>query len=415
MFELRGKHTTAKVYADEVEPEVIAQVTRVLNHLAFTQPIAIMPDVHAGKGSVVGFTMPLKDKVVPNVVGVDIGCGMLAGELSPELLSRLNLAAVDEKIREWIPMGFETQDSPVLRMENFPFQEAARDVFSVASSFNLVNGSSFSAPAINYKWFQGLCERIEIDPVYVERSLGTLGGGNHFIEIGRDQADGQGMATVHSGSRKFGLHVATYHQRKAGPGDLDYLEGQGMFDYLVDMAFAQAYASINRRLMMGAVLDACGFAKRDPRLFVESVHNYIDPRDFTLRKGAIRSYVGEPMIIPFNMRDGLLLCEGESNPAWNHSAPHGAGRVLSRSRAKKILDVRDFEDQMQGIFSTSVGASTLDEAPDAYKDAGVIEALIQPTAKILRKIKPVINLKARGKEKEGPAVEAVELTAGLSR
>jgi tRNA-splicing ligase RtcB (3'-phosphate/5'-hydroxy nucleic acid ligase) len=387
---------------DGVEDECIRQIYTFVNHPAFTNRVAIMPDTHSGKGSVIGFTMRKSDtKVIPNVIGVDIGCGIRS--IRFEIDKPIDLKEVDKNIRKSVPLGFNIHTSACAKVED--------DMY-----------------------FKELCKKIGANPSDVNRSIGTLGGGNHFIEIGKDLNDNYWL-TIHTGSRNFGLKIANYYQTiaignaKIGrnndysnaiknivkdtppqdrgaaiqkyrdeigvgtPQDLAWLEGDIASEYMTAMYFAQEYAVLNRTTIMNLICASCGF---HPIEQMESIHNYIDKKDRIIRKGAIRSYKHERMIIPFNMRDGALICEGKSNPEWNYSAPHGAGRVMSRSSAKKLLKIDEFKNQMNGIYSTSISNDTLDEAPDAYKSADLIEAAIEPTAKIVTRIKPIYNIKSGG-------------------
>jgi RNA-splicing ligase RtcB len=294
------------------------------------------------------------------------------------------------------------------------------------SYFELFNiNISNKIPDYSEKWFKTKCKQIGMDYNKAINSAGTLGGGNHFLEIG--SYDDKSCVTIHSGSRNLGKRICDYWQEQAEKykyqdkvkkliqeavtqeqkkelqnkikeitnadkmeKNLEYLTGDEAVEYLFDMIFAQEYARINRLTMLKLIQN---IVKAEIIETIESVHNYIDFEDMIIRKGAIKSYIGQKMVIPFNMRDGILICEGKSNPEWNYSAPHGAGRVYSRSKAKQVLSLDQFKEEMKEVFSTSVGRSTLDESPMAYKDSKIIEQAIEPTAKILHRIKPIINLK----------------------
>ncbi len=439
MFTVDGKYTTAKVMIDDVEPSCLSQINHFTNHLAFTNPIAIMPDTHAGKGSVIGFTMEMTERVIPNVVGVDIGCGMLSLEIGKDL--KLSLEDLDRKIRSAIPFGSEFHDHPLLDMrKDFPWHKVNVQAEKFAMAYNDKFGVRLEVPRYDIDWFLNKSKEIEGDLKRVINSLGTLGGGNHFIETGISN-NGNIWITIHSGARNFGKRVCELWQHRAikvlredkrdelqdriklikekyketprtikekirevkAELNLDsgidmkgceWLEDSAASGYLFDMIFSQMYATMNRELMARVIEKIIKSERTDE---IETVHNFIDFQDFVIRKGSIRSYKNERMIIPFNMRDGILVCEGKSNPDWNYSAPHGAGRTMSRSQANKHLDVDEFAAQMQGIYSTSVGQNTLDEAPGAYKDAKIIEEAIEPTATIIDKIRPIHNMKDGGK------------------
>jgi len=444
MFEINGKYTNAKIMIDDVEESCIGQVTKMVNHPVFTNPVAIMPDCHTGKGSCIGFTMPMTDKIIPAVVSVDIGCGMLAINIGQNF--PMELADFDHKVRNAVPFGFSTHDRAVLDMKkDFPWREVQATAHNFSMAYNKKFGTNHYFDGYDMNWFESKCKTIGADLGRIIKSIGTLGGGNHFIEVGKDD-NGNHWIVIHTGSRNMGKCVCEYWQNQASKvikdgkneelrlrienirsqykgmeikkkikearvelgldnnggndklsDELQWLEGDAAMGYLYDMIFAQKYAEVNRAYIAKAIMKVLGVEEIDR---IETVHNFIDFRDFIIRKGAIRSYIGEPMIIPFNMRDGILVCEGKSNEEWNCSAPHGAGRLMSRAQAKKNLNLEDFESQMDGIFSTSVVASTLDEAPGAYKDASVIENAIEPTACILLKIKPILNMKDNGKKRK---------------
>jgi len=366
-------------------------------------------------------------------------CGMTSANLGPDL--KLPLDKIDLKIRHMVPFGFDTHDKSILDMKtDFPWHKARSEAQKFALAYKQKFDAEIETPFYDLNWFMGKCQHIGCDIGRAIKSLGTLGGGNHFIEIGID-TKGNHWLTIHTGSRNFGKCICEYWQERAikkvnkrgkedrqqaikelketykgkelydrikalkdAPitesdysDDLCWIEGDDALGYLYDMVFSQIYAEENRARIMATILD---ILKIEPLDKVETVHNFIDFKDFIIRKGAIRSYIGERMIIPFNMRDGILICEGKSNPDWNYSAPHGAGRVLSRGQARKRINLETFKTQMQGIFSTSVGQGTLDEAPDAYKDCRVIEEAIEPTATIIDRIKPILNMKATEKEWE---------------
>jgi RNA-splicing ligase RtcB len=394
---IEGKYNIIKVYATEIEKGAIKDLSTIANSSSFeNSKVRIMPDVHQGVIAPIGFTSTLTDKVVPAIVGVDIGCGVLSLHVDDEV----DLQALDDYAREHIPTGHDIHQEP-----QRAYEELRQNI-------------------------EKTCKRTGQDPNYVLRSLGTLGGGNHFIECGKSEKSGYWI-TVHTGSRNFGLRIAKYHQSVAekeankvsvesikqaymdelGPSGvfdgeelgrrirnkekvargLEYLTGDSLQDYVTDMKVAQAYASLNRRNILMSIIDHFGFTVTNA---IESVHNYIDFRYGIIRKGAISAQEGERVVIPLNMRDGLIIGVGKGNEEWNYSAPHGAGRKMSRSSAKMSLSLDDFQEQMKGIVSSSVCASTLDEAPGAYKDADEILGYLKDTVDIVERVMPLWNFKA---------------------
>ena len=397
MFFIEGKYTKATVYASIVEQECVKQIAAATSHPAFTNPIAIMPDTHAGSGCVVGFTTRVDiEKIVPNIIGVDIGCGMLSAIVPASKLPNLlnERCTIDFNIRAAVPMSMEYRSQSKASIMDMDFSKIN----------SLIKTLGF---------------KVDVDPAYIEKStikkivdafpksnvgrlynsIGSLGGGNHFIEIGYIESSDSYAVTVHTGSRNLGKLLCELHVSKTttqglvnnSQRDMGYLQGSLAHDYLIDMVIAQEYASLNRQEIMRKILEVLGVevAKNN---FIESVHNMIDFSDMILRKGAIRSYKGETLIIPFNMEDGILFCEGKSTPEWNFSAPHGAGRVLSRSAVKKQHTTERTEKSMKSknIFTSCIPG---DEIPEAYKPATIIESEIEPTATILFKAVPVLNIK----------------------
>lgn len=395
---IKGKYASAVAYASIIEDEAIEQIRRMCD-CEFTEgsTIRIMPDVHAGKGCTIGTTMTVKDKAVPNVVGVDIGCGMYTVRLNE---AELDFAKLDEAAH-YVPSGMKVW-------------EGRREAFDL----------------------EGLrCYRSLKDTRRLQRSLGTLGGGNHFIEV--DQAaDGTLYLVIHTGSRNLGKQVAEYYQRLAVelhqgreeffrmrdaliaeykaagrrseiqaalkqlkwqnkpltiPEDLCYLYGTYLEDYLHDVEICQRFARRNRELIAEILLQRSGLSGGES---FHTVHNYIDTDEMILRKGAIAAHAGEKVLIPINMRDGSVLAMGRGNPDWNYSAPHGAGRLMSRSTARERLSMEAYADAMKGIYTTSVNASTLDEAPMAYKSLDDIIGVIRDSVDVIDVMKPVYNFKA---------------------
>jgi RNA-splicing ligase RtcB len=437
-YTIQGKYTSALLTVDNLEQECISQVYQATNHPAFTNPIAIMPDAHAGKGNVVGFTVKVGEKVIPNTVGVDIGCGMTGVKLTIKDLQD-SLENIDKTIRATVPTGFSVR-------EKAPREDFYERFFSPSKLQLLAEQMGISnIPAFDKRYFDQRIFKInKRKPKEAKRriyhSLGTLGGGNHFIELGRDTND-HIWIIIHSGSRQFGLQVCNHHQDKAYksfklrrehtfestfkqrkketdqsqweqlkqevraelkideqfPKGMEYLEGNDVDQYLLDMILAQEYAYINRLFICGEVLKTLGIygeIRKHTVRHISTVHNYIDPERRMIRKGACSAELGEAFILPFNMRDGTLICKGKGNPDWNYSAPHGAGRIMSRSEAKKQLSLESFKQEMTGIYSSSVCEGTLDEAPGAYKDPEMIQKAISPTAKIVDRITPFLNIKA---------------------
>ncbi|WP_026519934.1 RNA-splicing ligase RtcB [Butyrivibrio sp. FCS006] len=400
-IEIKGKVNTALCYAKVVEDEAIEQIRRMCDYpMTEGSKIRIMPDVHAGKGCTIGTTMTITDKAVPNVVGVDIGCGMYTVNLGkqPIDLEKFDMAAFT------IPSGMEVWDG---RVEKFDLTELR-------------------------------CYRQLKDTKRLERSLGTLGGGNHFIEIDR-AADGTQYLIIHSGSRNLGKQVAELYQTLAVdlakgigdyleardqlikeykeqgrrteiqaalkelydkkyvehpstmPEDLCYLSGQYLEDYLHDVEICQRFARINREKMAEILLQKTGLSAGES---FHTIHNYIDTEEMILRKGSIAAHKGEKVLIPINMRDGSVLAIGKGNPEWNYSAPHGAGRLMSRTAAKNNLSMEEYKESMKGIYTSSVCEATIDEAPMAYKSLEDIIDVIKESVEIIDVMKPIYNFKA---------------------
>ena len=368
MFELKGKYATAKIFSDDVDNASISQVIQFLNQpIAEGQTIRMMPDIHAGKGCTIGTTMTITDKVVPNLVGSDIGCGMEVIYLDAD---EIDFERFDNIIRTKVPYGYSKRAVPHHFMKKF-------DLTELKCYFNLEAGSEGN---------------------FV---LGTLGGGNHFIEINRTQDD-ELILVIHSGSRRIGADVCEYYQNEAlrefkrfhnmaSDKDLIYCEGKLFDNYIHDMKIMQDFAVLNRQAIAETILSEYGM---DYTKTFTTIHNYIDMDKMILRKGAVSADRNETLIIPINMRDGSIICKGKGNPDWNYSAPHGAGRIYSRSQAKNELSLEEFESAMKGIYSTSVKKSTIDESPMAYKPIDSILNNVKDTVKIIDIVKPVYNFKA---------------------
>ncbi len=368
---ITGTYNTAVVFTDHLDNESRNQIQEFCNQELFRNAsIRIMPDVHAGKGCVIGYTATLGSRVVPNLIGLDIGCGIQVTELG-----KLNPSyeKLDLFIRKHIPYGFKRNKNVI--QGNYP-PEFIDDI-------------------------KQTCHRLDIDFTDHMKGLGSLGGGNHFIEIATD-SDKARWLLIHSGSRNFGLQVATWHQAKATrycqknqveiPKHFAYLEGDDREAYFHDMKVAQQYARLNRLEMTRRILDHLGISGDFDQF--ETIHNYINFNDGIIRKGAVSAHAGERIVIPMNMRDGSLIAYGKGNPEWNNSAPHGAGRRMSRNQAKKQLDFEDFKKGMKHVWTSTVSRKTLDEAPRAYKPKAEILQYISDSVEISDTLKPAYNFKA---------------------
>ena len=398
MIGLNGKYNSATVYTDLIDQGAVAQIIELCDQpMSEGARIRIMPDVHAGAGCTIGTTMTITDKVVPNIVGVDIGCGMETVKLKEK---HIELQKLDKLIYEKIPSGFAVRSK----------------VHRYSDKIDLTELYCY--------------DKINADRALA--SIGTLGGGNHFIEADKGE-DGSIYIVIHSGSRHLGVETAKYYQKEAYrrlnkcsdkevseligrlkaegrqkqikaelkklentkttsvPKHLAYCEGELFEQYIHDMKIVQQFAMLNRQAMMDEIIK--GMHLHVTEQFT-TIHNYIDTENMILRKGAVSAQAGEKLLIPINMRDGSLICVGKGNPEWNFSAPHGAGRLFSRSQAKQSFTVSEFKKQMQGIYTTSVSEQTLDECPMAYKSLDDIAGNIGDTADIIEVIKPIYNFKA---------------------
>lgn len=404
-MEIRGKYNSAKIFTENIEPECYSQIKEILNCQAFAgEKIRIQPDCHAGANCVVGYTQTYSDKIVPNLVGVDISCSMSYAQIPA-----VDLQALDKIIHEFIPAGANIHKAGTLP------NRISKAVDNLLRKLKAPLNDEAVARILN--------------------SVGTLGGGNHFIEVDKSDETGAWYLVIHSGSRNLGLQVCRFWQgkaignlkdskygvadlierlKKSGreseidaevakikaanrdiPNELAYLEGAEMEGYLHDLAVADEFAEMNRRTMIEIIFGRLGISTHKLKIFTTK-HNYVDQENKILRKGAISAYAGEEVLIPMNMRDGSLICVGKGNADWNYSAPHGAGRLMSRSAAKELISLEEFMASMDGIYSTSVNESTLDESPMVYKPAAEIEALISPTVEIREHLKPLYNFKAGG-------------------
>ena len=396
MFDLNGKYATARIFTNNVENEALSQIYELCNQ-EFVKDckVRIMPDVHAGKGCTIGTTMEIKDKVVPNLVGVDISCGVLCIKLKEK---EIDFKKLDNIIRKYVPSGMNVRDKAI-------------------DSSEIRKIGLQKLKCINH---------INMDRA--EKSLGTLGNGNHYIEIDVDEEKNLYLV-IHSGSRYLGKQVAEYYQKVAInnltnntkekialiqklknegrekeiecalkifdkpkiPSYLAYLEGIHLKNYLHDVGIIQEYANMNRKTMAKEIITRMGLSIEEE---FTTCHNYIDLDHMILRKGAVSAQKGERLIIPMNMRDGSIIGIGKGNPDWNYSAPHGAGRIMSRSKAKATVDLKEFEKSMEGIWTSSVNKNTIDESPMVYKPIEEIKENIKDTVEIEKIIKPVYNFKA---------------------
>lgn len=394
---IQGKYNEAKIFTDIIDDIAVKQLQTICDSEVFSQSkIRIMPDVHAGAGCTIGTTMTIVDKVVPNMVGVDIGCGM---ELIRIKEKSLDLGALDSLIYDRIPSGFDIRDEMHEYTKRIDLEKLR------------------------------CAKEVNLNRTY--KSMGSLGGGNHFIEADKDE-EGNIYIVVHSGSRHLGTEVAEYYQEEGYrvlcgnskrqiqemierfkaegraqeihstiqklkkttsdvPRELAYVEGELFNDYIYDMRLVQQFAVLNRQTMIDEIVRGLNLTIEEQ---FTTIHNYIDTDYMILRKGAVSARKGEKLLIPINMRDGSLICIGKGNDDWNQSAPHGAGRLLSRKTALSTLTMEEYEEQMSGIFSTSINNNTLDESPMAYKKLDDIVDNITPTVKIIKRIKPIYNFKA---------------------
>lgn len=378
-----------RIFTSNVEPAALELIESIAADPRYAGlPIRIMPDVHAGKGIVVGFTCPLPSQVNPSHIGGDIGCG-IETELFGQVLPADRFELFEQRVRNAIPMGKKLQNNRVFDVRDFCKSVRRELDRAIAASGGLVEDVPFRTEEDISRW----CQDLHMDDKAFYKSIGTLGGGNHFIELDFNEEKGLMGATVHTGSRNLGQKVfSRWNQKAVSAGG--FLAGRLAQGYLTDMVIAQAYAKYNRRVILEKIAEIYGrLCKGKVTQVISSVHNYIDFQDMVIRKGAIRAYAGEQMVIPFNMRDGIAICTGKSNGDWNNSAPHGAGRAMSRNQARERLSLDEYRRQMAGVYSTCVGESTLDESPMAYKDAGEIVAAIQPTCDIDYFMKPVVNMK----------------------
>lgn len=394
MFVLKGTKNIAKVFADKIEDSAQEQILKFLDHPVFKgTKISIMPDTHAGTGAVIGFTCQCDGEyVISNVIGVDIGCGCLMYNLGK---IDIDFERLDNYIRKNIPSGFhinadcystEINKAYWFNAEFMGFEDWTKSVYSI-------------------------CDKLKLDPQRVWKSLKSMGSGNHFCELNKDE-EGNVWISVHSGSRNFGLQIANYHQNKAKElmkkffideyKDLEFLpKDMGGSEYLEDMFIAQQYADVNRKMILIDIVE--NFFEQDCNFFnkektIHSVHNYMEDNHdgtYTIRKGAISAKFGERVVIPISMRDGVIIGKGKSNANWNYSAPHGAGRLMGRNEAKRTLSLEEYKETMKDVWSSCISEKTLDEAPMAYKSMDFILNQIKETVYVETIAKPIYNFKAQ--------------------
>lgn len=430
---IEGKYNkNCRIFNSIIEEDELSMLYSILNNKETNNtPIRIMPDHHLGKNCLVGFTQYLSKSINPSFIGCDIGCSITTCITNKEVNDE-EFQLIEHRIKKEIPMGFTINEKRMFDMKVF--------LKFMRSEYNKARSTApeyINDIEISEKFFTDMLRRIGMDEGMFYKSLLSCGSGNHFIEVGN--CEGNYAFTVHCGSRNFGLKVWKYWDKIASSNQIDnkllkeaikelkakttnkrelpekiaalteefksrtcsngYLMGDNMIGYLTDMVIAQAYAKFNHKLIcdkIAEILYKINGAKVVET--VQSIHNYVSFDDKMIRKGAIKSYEGEKMVIPFNMRDGLAICVGKSNSDWNCSAPHGAGRIMSRSKAKSNISLEDFKESMKGIFTTSVCKNTIDESPMAYKDTNVIIEHIKDTCDILYMVKPVINIKSTDEE-----------------
>ena len=417
MIQIKGKYCKdCKIFIDNIEQEALSMVYHFLDHPMFEgSKIRIMPDVHAGKDIVVGFTVPFTDHVNPDHVGGDIGCSVSTG-ITDLKVNEADYAAIERSIREHVKFGMTIHEKSVYDVKQLYKHLQTRLTEARQQWPEMVSNMDVTDEGIT-----AFLKRIDMSEHMFYHSIGTVGGGNHFVEVGVTPA-GNYAFTAHCGSRNLGQKVWKYWKQvsvnQAGMTN-GFLTGDAMRGYITDMVVAQAYAEFNHQVIDRLVLDAivsCSGQNADIVERIYTTHNYIDFSMKMLRKGAVAAPEGRKLVIPFNMRDGLIICHGKGNDDWNQSAPHGAGRLLSRSDAKELIDLEEYRESMKGIYSTSVGTGTIDKSPMAYKDPKEILQLIADTVEVDYFIHPVINMKATNSYDSSVEIDLnEERTDGLAR
>jgi tRNA-splicing ligase RtcB (3'-phosphate/5'-hydroxy nucleic acid ligase) len=442
---IKEKGAEAKMFIDKslVDTETMKQIRYMITHPS-VEHVRIMPDCHKGTGCCVGFTSHLNGKIVPNFIGGDIGCGIITYPINKK---KINVKTLDNFIKQMIPISSgSTHLEPIVSEQELEdlylkcYEDANMFVKKFKEKWDI--HLEKYVPNYNQEWFLELCKKTKCEPSMEMRHLGTLGGGNHYIEINENEDTDEKYITIHSGSRSLGTHICRYHQNKVSgqeEGSIDKwsdiekavkqfkktnhnkkevkayeqkiieefhanqkekkvvekkqcLEAPDTYEYYFDMIFAQNYAHVNRVLMLKIILEQMGLDYEKTKL-IESVHNFIDFKDFVLRKGAIANYTDQYCIISLNMRDGILLCKGKTNEDWNYSTAHGAGRMVPRGIAKQKFRMKDFITSMEDVYSTSVNKDTIDESPMCYKDTELIKKLVVESVEIVAQLKPILNVK----------------------
>lgn len=442
-----GEYIDSKIFLEKtmVDKGTMSQIRELIHHPS-VEHSRFMPDCHRGARCCVGFTSKLNDKIVPRYIGGDIGCGIISFPIGHFITDRISkLETVEKLIRESIKLGTKVNcvwDNPIVSDTDltwlFAKSQTDADKFADAYFANYNVDITNFCPTYNKEWFNKLCFKCSIEFDYVLRSIGTLGGGNHYVEINRDNDTKTDYITIHSGSRSLGDKVCMYYQDKIDNSRRfdyqeyqhnlkqferkckdskqqklyadslkdefdknkheDYLESDEAYEYFFDMIFCQKLAQLNRRLMLFSLLDSIGMYHKPLELYdsdqiIESIHNYIDFNDFIIRKGAISAHHGQKCIVSLNMRDGILICEGKSEEDWNYSSAHGCGRIMTRDAALNKIKMVDFVKSMTGIYSTSVVKDTIDESPMVYRDSEVVKAALTNSVVILKQLRPIINVK----------------------
>lgn len=436
----------AKVFLKRtmLDKNTMNQLKNLIRHPS-VEHSRFMPDVHFGKGATIGFSSYLTQKIVPKYIGGDIGCGILTYPLVTQIT---DLPALDKLIRSVVPMGTYVTDDhnpvwdvPIVTNEEIDQLciDSQQDAYRFVDEYKRKYGVNLIefCPTYSNDWFIQLCKKCDVEYGYILQTVGSAGGGNHFIEINRSTPNQFGTQTdyitIHSGSRKIGDAVCNYHQSKItdtyhfdyqeykhkikqferktkDPKQIkaymdslkdeftdnkhtDFLEGDEAYEYFFDMIFCQNLAKLNRRLMLKNILKGLN-EDYNPDKIIESIHNYIDFNDFIIRKGAIAAHAGQKCIISLNMAEGILIADGLGNPDWNYSSAHGSGRILARNEVSHKVSMKEFTESMKDVYSTSVVPETIDESPAAYKDTNIIKAALKDTVNIIEQLKPILNVKA---------------------